>query len=669
MNSLTLSDLKSGRLFIWGKVTRNETENSIKEPQAIPYFFDVPVLQASCGLGFTAILTDKREVYTIGSKSWYLTEAEHEDIDDNKDTLVHWKELSGKEVIQIACGLHFCAALTKSGDVYTWGIGMFGQLGIKEQVVSVYDEFKVPKPTKIENFSNVIYIACGEECMAAITKDKQLYTWGKNLNGMLGHGDEKDIFEPKRVIGAPKDTSQLDDEDDEDEFDQNLEKEEIIHVSCGQSHMACITSRNEIFTWGNNFLGQLGRILQNTKQDFDTYPHLVELVQVGDLVTEENLKQSDEVDFVQVECLKYNTLALTSDGRLFSCGKGGYDGGGSANPHTLLTLVQSLQGKKVKMLSKSNFSTHTGAIVISNDEDHSKGREELWIWGNGEDQKLGVPSLNNNNEDDFNLEESSLLHPRKFPFHVSRDCFYICCGETHSACILKPHPTDKNPNPNLTLDKFEKGETVNTVSRDNKQSKVEEEYSNDDSDLESNDDDYEKEKAVVVKSENTATATPNVSQQQNTTQVEDKSTSSQLLQVKQPTTQESDDDEPISPLPTNAVQVNIEVDDNKDRDHEISLKNQNSTIASSSSNSIKSSSSSSAPKELHGYLSKKGEKGLVKLWRKRFFKLESNDLIYYEKEGGKEKGRIAVSEILDILPSTTQYGFNISTKKSRVLNH
>ena len=50
---------KAGRLFIWGKVSRNDTEGTIKEATPVPYFFDEPVIQVACGLGFTAILTGK----------------------------------------------------------------------------------------------------------------------------------------------------------------------------------------------------------------------------------------------------------------------------------------------------------------------------------------------------------------------------------------------------------------------------------------------------------------------------------------------------------------------------------------------------------------------------------------------------------------------------------
>nr|CAG4717296.1 unnamed protein product [Naegleria fowleri] len=719
-------ELKPGRLFVWGKTTRNETEGTLKEPTAVPYFFDAPVLMTACGLGFTAILTEKREVYTLGSRSWYMTDYEHEDVDDTKHSLVHWRELSNKDVIQIVCGLNFCACLTRSGDIYTWGSGMYGQLGHREEIVNAFEEFKVPKPTRIDHFSNCIFIAAGEECMACITRDKHLYTWGKNFCGMLGHGDEKDLFEPKRVVGVSTTgiSKKFNDSDDvendaiggddlEDDNDyESLEKEEIIYVACGQSHMACITAKNEIFTWGNNFLGPLGRIL-DAKQESDPNPRLVDLVQVGDLVTEENLKQSDEVDFVAVECLKYNTLALTSDGRLFSCGKGGCDGGGHGEaPRTLLTIIQNtLEGKRVKSIAKSSFATHTGCIVLNTDDDSIKGgRDELYIWGNNEDYKLGIAELNDEN---LSIDEASLLYPKKFPFPTTtRECFYISCGETHTAAILKPHPTDKNPNPELTLEKFEKGEitpvvgttstttnsttnsTTNPTSKSNSTFKkgtskiVEEEY---DSESDEDDDDDEDED----NDENDEGKDSHDEQEFKTTSSmkDDKKqpSSTTTTDAAQHTTTENLTAAKSSPNNNNNSEDDEE-DDEDDNDNNVkkpsqgttatttlstsTSKSQTTTTTSSSTSSSKSAAASSGTtqkskssnpvKELHGYLQKKGEKGFVKLWRKRWFNLEGNYLCYYEKEGGKSKGSIGVDDILDVLPGATQYGFNISTTTGRV---
>ena len=60
---------ESGRLFVWGKVTKNEDEEPIMKPTPVPFFFDVPIKHIACGKGFTAILTGK----------WFALQQEHND--------------------------------------------------------------------------------------------------------------------------------------------------------------------------------------------------------------------------------------------------------------------------------------------------------------------------------------------------------------------------------------------------------------------------------------------------------------------------------------------------------------------------------------------------------------------------------------------------------------
>jgi alpha-tubulin suppressor-like RCC1 family protein len=40
------------------------------------------------------------------------------------------ESLSGKEVIQVACGETHSLALCKDGKIYGWGLSIYGQLGL-----------------------------------------------------------------------------------------------------------------------------------------------------------------------------------------------------------------------------------------------------------------------------------------------------------------------------------------------------------------------------------------------------------------------------------------------------------------------------------------------------------------------------------------------------------
>ena len=87
--------------------------------------------------------------------------------------------------VSVSFGLKHGAAITANGDLYTWGSNSSGQLGHGEK--GSY----VDTPTKVPGISDVVSVNLGEEHSVAITTNGDLYTWGRNLNGRLGHGSAK----------------------------------------------------------------------------------------------------------------------------------------------------------------------------------------------------------------------------------------------------------------------------------------------------------------------------------------------------------------------------------------------------------------------------------------------------------------------------------------------
>lgn len=57
------------------------------------------------------------------------------------------------------------------------------------------------KPKLIEALQGyeIVDVACGGAHSAAITSSGQLFTWGKGRYGRLGHGDSEDQLKPKLV--------------------------------------------------------------------------------------------------------------------------------------------------------------------------------------------------------------------------------------------------------------------------------------------------------------------------------------------------------------------------------------------------------------------------------------------------------------------------------------
>jgi alpha-tubulin suppressor-like RCC1 family protein len=91
------------------------------------------------------------------------------------------KPLRDKRIVQIACGEHHSMVLTDKGDVYSWGRGIEGQLGLSKSISIA------STPQYIKSFYGrpVVYIACGSFFSLVITKNAEIWGWGEARNGQL----------------------------------------------------------------------------------------------------------------------------------------------------------------------------------------------------------------------------------------------------------------------------------------------------------------------------------------------------------------------------------------------------------------------------------------------------------------------------------------------------
>ena len=146
--------------------------------------------------------------------------------------------LSGKTIIQIACGDSFVMALDSTGQIYAWGVGTSGQLG---DGLSTTGGTPVAVSTSgALNGKVVTRISAGATYAAACTSDGGLYTWGGAASGRLGNGTTTgNVTTPAQLGGV-------------------FTGKRVVAVSCGGSFGAALTSDGLIYTWGANTQGQLG---------------------------------------------------------------------------------------------------------------------------------------------------------------------------------------------------------------------------------------------------------------------------------------------------------------------------------------------------------------------------------------------------------------------------
>nr|XP_010909635.1 PH, RCC1 and FYVE domains-containing protein 1 isoform X2 [Elaeis guineensis] len=140
------------------------------------------------------------------------------------------------DVHQIACGFRHAALVTRQGEVFTWGEEFGGRLGHGTDT-------DVSRPRLVETLavSNVDYVACGEFHTCAISTSGDLFAWGDGAYnaGLLGQGSDVSHWIPKRVSGP-------------------LEGLQVLSVACGTWHSALVTSNGKLFTFGDGTFGVLG---------------------------------------------------------------------------------------------------------------------------------------------------------------------------------------------------------------------------------------------------------------------------------------------------------------------------------------------------------------------------------------------------------------------------
>ena len=145
----------------------------------------IPITHISCGADHTLLLSNTGCVYSLGLGS--RGQLGHGDILDRKEPAII-EALAGVAMTMVACGSWHSLALSIYGDIYSWGWNEHGQLG---HSTGPQAPSTVSLPTLIENPDsgvNFIIVSCGARHSAAVTEDGQLYTWGWNEYGQLGNG-------------------------------------------------------------------------------------------------------------------------------------------------------------------------------------------------------------------------------------------------------------------------------------------------------------------------------------------------------------------------------------------------------------------------------------------------------------------------------------------------
>lgn len=189
--------------------------------------------------------------------------------------------LEGATIMEIACGDAHALAVDSNGAVYAWGRGSHGQLGIgdlRNSLEPVHVQHALSDENSEEPLPAIRHITCGPNHGAAISRSGQLFTWGDFGSPALGMGEaltnwsvrvkgsfvtgEGDVFTTagQTVPVQREDPSWENASATKGTRDgqpwrwprlvPHLADIKVRQISAGTHHTAAITTTGEIFVWG-----------------------------------------------------------------------------------------------------------------------------------------------------------------------------------------------------------------------------------------------------------------------------------------------------------------------------------------------------------------------------------------------------------------------------------
>ncbi|XP_026866327.2 probable E3 ubiquitin-protein ligase HERC4 isoform X1 [Electrophorus electricus] len=323
-------------MLCWGNASYGQLglggidEEIVVAPRKCEFFNGRVVRDVGCGQRHTVFLLGDGTVYTCGCND--LGQLGHEKARKKPEQVV---ALDAQNIIAVSCGESHTLALNDKGQVFAWGQATDGQLGL----TNIEDCIRVPRTVKCLSEAHIVQVTCGYRHSLALSRKGQIFSWGQNRYGQLGLGKEGNGVSTPQVIqsllGIPfaqiaaggahsfgltlsgavfgwgrNKFGQLGLNDDKDRCFPSLLKtlrsQKVVYICCGEDHTAALTKEGGVFTFGAGGYGQLGH---NTTNHEVNPRKVFELM--GNVVT-------------QIVCGRQHSLAfIPSSGKIDSFGLGG----------------------------------------------------------------------------------------------------------------------------------------------------------------------------------------------------------------------------------------------------------------------------------------------------------------------------------------------------------
>lgn len=243
---------KQGKIFSWGEEyggrVGHGVEKDVPRPKILEAFSGLDIESVACGEYHSCAVSLSGHLYTWGDGASRSNQLGHGSEASHLMPRRVNGHLEGIHVTYVSCGPWHTAVVTSGGQLFTFGDGSFGALGHGDR-----EDVNIPRVVETLKGVRTVRVACGVWHTAAVVEiviklfdsatsgsstSGMLYTWGDGDNGQLGHGDKESRLLPE-CVATLVDTG-------------------ISTVACGSSLTVALTTSGRVYTMGNSAYGQLG---------------------------------------------------------------------------------------------------------------------------------------------------------------------------------------------------------------------------------------------------------------------------------------------------------------------------------------------------------------------------------------------------------------------------
>jgi len=352
LHRYTMCISEDGLVYSFGSHARGahgHIETFIAKPSVIPSLQCIKTI--ACSTSHSICLDFNGNVFTFGRNDYGAL-----GVYSDSNTLQYSHKplkLQLPSIHQVSCGEYFSVCLSEDGDLYSFGYNDFGQLGHGDTKNYYF-------PKKIEILKGVEFIECGGCYSICKTFNDDIYSWGANNGGQLGIVNTTPQYTPHQCMNWP---------------------DNIVDIKCGTAHTLILTSNQEVFACGSNSFGQLGKIHEKTVTPIQKIDNLCNIIRI-------------ECGDTHSMCIDINNnLYVFGDNKRGQLGLDEIDKMRIPTKHPLLNIVDiSSKGRQTFVKTSTNeiytFGKNTThSRLESKTEEKSKqntvfqvfqGKEDIW---------------------------------------------------------------------------------------------------------------------------------------------------------------------------------------------------------------------------------------------------------------------------------------------------